>query len=279
MRSLTILRKKKYVASLAKMKVYIEDPNSSELVINKVRCRLLGTLKNGEEKTFEITEDAARIYVIGDKLSKNFCNDFYELPAGSDPVLLTGENKYNPLNGNAFRFDGVTSKASESNRKKGLIIGAVVLAVAFIVGFIVGFIGESGLGTPKDFKSEDLTITLTDEFTEGEAAGYIGCYESDNVLVMISTEPKSMISDDLDVAGYAALFAQVAGSSKSPKTQDGLTYVEYDSNVSAGEKYHYVAFVFLNDNDFYIVQFATFHEDASEYFEDIMSWAKTVKFN
>ena len=51
MRNLTIKRTKSYVACLAKMKVYIEDRVSGDLVINGVSCRKLGTLKNGEEAT------------------------------------------------------------------------------------------------------------------------------------------------------------------------------------------------------------------------------------
>ena len=50
MRTLTIKRAKSFVACLAKMKVYVEDPTSREIVINNVPCRKLGDLKNGEEK-------------------------------------------------------------------------------------------------------------------------------------------------------------------------------------------------------------------------------------
>ena len=52
MRNLTIKRTKSFVASLVKMKIYIEDPTSDEIVINNVRCRKIGDLKNGEEKPF-----------------------------------------------------------------------------------------------------------------------------------------------------------------------------------------------------------------------------------
>jgi len=75
MRNLTIKREKHFVASLAKAKFYIEDPNSDEIVINGVKCRKLGELKNGEEVTFQIDEKSAKLFVIVDKLSKNACND------------------------------------------------------------------------------------------------------------------------------------------------------------------------------------------------------------
>ena len=100
------------------MKVWIEDP-AGDLVIDGVPCRLLGKLKNGEEGSFEIGEDAARVFVIGDKLSRSFCSDFYEIPAGSDDVVLSGVNRFNPATGNAFRFDGNASEEVVANRKKG----------------------------------------------------------------------------------------------------------------------------------------------------------------
>ncbi len=40
-----------------------------------------------------------------DALSKNYCNDFYALPEGTEDISLTGRNCFNPGTGNAFRFD------------------------------------------------------------------------------------------------------------------------------------------------------------------------------
>lgn len=105
MRNLTIKRKKSFAACLTKMKVYIEDLTSNTIVISGIPCRKLGELKNGEEKTFQIGEQAARIFVIADTLSKEFCNDYYQLSEGQENVFLSGKNKLNPAIGNAFRFD------------------------------------------------------------------------------------------------------------------------------------------------------------------------------
>jgi hypothetical protein len=78
---------------------------ASELVINNVPCRKLGELKNGEEKTFVIGENSAKVFVIADTLSRNYCNEYYQLPDGQDDILLSGKNNFNPASGNAFRFD------------------------------------------------------------------------------------------------------------------------------------------------------------------------------
>ena len=119
MRKLIIKRHKSFVACLMKTKVYIEDPVANEIAINDVPCRKLGDLKNGEEKAFLIGDEEARVFVIGDKLSKNYCNDFYQLEAGNEDIVLTGKHKYNPVNGNAFRFDNNNNPEVIANRKKG----------------------------------------------------------------------------------------------------------------------------------------------------------------
>ena len=145
MRNLTIKRKKKFVACLGKLKVYIEDAQSNELIISGVPCRKLGDLKNGEEKTFEIGENSAKVFVIADTLSKDYCTEFYQLSDGQDDIVLTGENYFNPANGNAFRFDNNNSAEVLAARKKGNKKGTVILVIAIIVGFIIGFAISSGI--------------------------------------------------------------------------------------------------------------------------------------
>lgn len=52
MRNLIIKRNKTFVGCATKLKVYIEDSASSEITINGVSCRKLGTIRNGEEQSF-----------------------------------------------------------------------------------------------------------------------------------------------------------------------------------------------------------------------------------
>lgn len=118
MRNLIIKRTKSSVGCLMKMKVYIEDP-AGELTINDTPCRKLGDLKNGEERTFPIGSEAVKVFVISDKLSKDYCNEYYQLPEGQEDISLSGKNKFNPASGNAFRFDNNESEGIATNRKKG----------------------------------------------------------------------------------------------------------------------------------------------------------------
>ncbi len=145
MRNLTIMRIKSFVGCLGKLKIYIEDATSNEIIINNVPCRKLGELKSGEEKTFQIGDDAAKVFAIFDKLSKNYCNDFYQLPEGTEDIILTGKNHFNPANGNAFRFDNNENAEAMGNRKKGNTIGLIVFIVAVVVGAIIGYFIASSL--------------------------------------------------------------------------------------------------------------------------------------
>ena len=93
MRNLTIKREKSFVGCLVPMKVYIEDPESWELKIHGTPCRKVGEIKNGAELTISIEEHSLRVYVIGDKMSKEFCYDVYMLPEGDEDVYLSGNTE------------------------------------------------------------------------------------------------------------------------------------------------------------------------------------------
>ncbi len=140
MRKLTIKRQKSFVGCLVKAKVYIEDTVAPETEINGVPCRKLGDLKSGEEKSFEITNSGAKLFVIADQMSKNFCNEFVNIPEGEEDVYFSGKNYFNPLSGNPFRFDGVTDEETLQNRKENVKKGGPILAVCIAVGFVAGFV-------------------------------------------------------------------------------------------------------------------------------------------
>lgn len=145
MRKLTIERRKTFVACAMKLKVYVETDGVGDLVINDTPCVKLGTLKNGETQTFEVTEKAAKVFVIVDSASKNYCNDMYQLPEGSEDVSLSGQNKFSLASGNAYVFDNNDNPEAVANRKKGKTVGTVVAVVAIVIGAIVGFLLGSGI--------------------------------------------------------------------------------------------------------------------------------------
>ena len=195
MRNLTITRRKRFVASLGTMMVYIEDPASEELHINGIPCRKLGNLRNGETVTFPIGTEARKVFVIGDKLSRNLSNEFFPIPAGETDVSLSGENKLNPGAGNPFCFDGISDETVMANRKKRSARGILILVVAFFIGVLGGkhlmsFLlnGVLNNSDPKEFTSHGMSIVLTEAFEQRSYDGYTVCYESNDAVVFALQE-------------------------------------------------------------------------------------------
>ena len=291
MRYLTIRRAKHFVACLATMNVYIEDPMANDLTINGVTCRKLGKLKNGQEATFVISEAAARVFVIADKLSKGFCNEYFPLPAGNENIVLTGKNCFNPASGNAFRFDGVTDPAVLDNRKKDSTKGLIVLIIAIVIGFTVGvgivfggfmFNWLFGPSEPKEFAVDDMRITLTDDFIKIPAQNQDAAYtskKSGNITVMIQQEEFSLAegSDRYTAQDYGRMVIANNNLDTPVFREDDIVFFEYDSTVG-NATYHYVATVFKGPDAFWLIQFGLEKEDADEFRDEIFAWAQTVTF-
>lgn len=286
MRNLTIKRTKSFVASLGKMKVYIEDP-AGELLINQAPCRKLGELKNGEEKTFQIGEESARVFVIADKLTKNYCNDFFRLPEGQEDVYLTGKNRFSLSSGNAFRFDNNNSQEVALSRKKGGRVGLIVLLAAGIIGVTAGLLIGRGivsatLDREQTFSSSGMSITLTGRFQESSAPNFTAAFESKNVAVLALREPFDMVPGfaDYSLEEYGQLVLKANNKAVSTQTRDGLTFFHYDAlNPQNGKTYRYVSYIYKAGDAFWMIQFATLASDADDYTEDIHRWAKSVQFS
>lgn len=289
MRNLTVKRTKSFVGCLVKLKVYIEDPTSSELFIRNVPCRKIGELRNGEEKTFSIGENESKLFVIADTLSKDYCNDIYKIPAGQNDVFVSGKNCFNPAIGNAFRFDGISDEEVLQNRKKGNRKGIIILSIAIIIGIIAGilisskaFWGKSG--EPKVFSSDGMQITLTNNFSKTSFEGYTVCYVSKDAAVFAIKENFTLTDgvEDYTIEQYSDLVFKNNNVDSSVKlqTNDDLNYFEYERfNPETNNTYNYHAFLYKTSDAFWMIQFATPNEKLESYRPLFLEWAKKVKFD
>jgi len=282
-RNLTIQRGKTAVGALAKAKVYIEDL-SGDLVISGVRCRKLGEIKNGQEATFYIGNTAAKIFVISDKLSRNFCNDFYALPEGGEDVVLTGSCKFNPFLGNAFRFDNNDSFEVYQNRKQGKKKGVVIMAAAILVGLAVGWLlggsifHKSSPG-PTTFSVKGMSITLPGEFVETHDGRFTACYTSEEAGVFALKEPFTLLegSENKTPFQYGHMVIETNGlHASSIKKENDLVYFTYESPDGT---VFYMAFLYKTEDAFWMVQCATNVEDAEKMTPRFKAWAASVKFD
>lgn len=286
MRKLTILRKKTFVGCAAKMKVYIEDPWKPELTIAGVGCRKLGEIKNGESATYEVSDASVRVFVIADKLSRDMCNDFYTLPAGEEDVSLSGQCRYNPAVGNAFRFDGNASADVVENRKKGLRKGLIILVIVLVVGFVGGFVWgvieniseaqQYEEAAAKEFTYRNMRMTLDENFAKVDDENYDAYYKSDKAIVAVLWESFQLYPtlSSYSQMGYAKLVCEANNLDPDDIQQkDGLVFIETNDGRT-----HSWLFFFRSSSACYTIQIAVnrLSEDTMEPY--VFEWAKSVKF-
>lgn len=281
MRNLTITRRKSFVGCAMKDQVYIRDELSHEITIDGVPCRKIGEIKNGESKTFPIGEGEQQVFLIVDKLSKNYCNATVTVPAGPEDAALSGVHKF-VLGSNPFCFDGVQLSAEQqAKQKKNGRKGAAILAAVLILSIIAGsFLGRSLFRmqepSPKTFTEEDFRITLTDAFDPTEEAGLFACYESKSAAVFAVREDKSFF-DGITLDEYGALVLEANGKTGIRASQeDGLLWFEY-TDTPEDQEIYYLSVCCESEDAFWIVNFATPASNRETYRQTFLDWAKTIR--
>ena len=283
MRKLSITRTKSFVGCLVSIKIYVEDAFHNEMMINGVPCRKLGEIKNGQTQTFVIDNDAVKVFAVAGAVSKNYCYDYYPIPAGEADVVLTGKNHYHPGAGNPFRFDGVTDETVLASRKKGSRIGMVILIAAVLVGILLGmsrvYLADFSGSKPKEFSDNGMTITLTADFKAMEYEGFTQCYEGKMAVVFVIKEEFSVapVLKDYTEEDYGRIVLQGNNlDEKSLVVTEDLVYFTYVRPVEEGKEYFYLAAVYKGTDAFWLIQFAAPETLQDDYETQFLQWAASV---
>ena len=280
MRNLTITRRKSYVGCAMKDKVYIRDALAQELTINGVPCRKIGEIKNGETKTFQIEDGEQQVFLIADKVSKDYCNAAITIPEGQEDVSLSGAHKF-VLGSNPFRFDGVQQSVEElTKQKRNGRKGMAIMIAAIIFGAVAGFLFTSGLfkDSPKTFTEGEFQITLTDAFEPAEEAGYYALYRSKTAMVFTVREAK-MLFDDITLEEYGELVL-TANNRIGLQMKQGEGFIWFDyTDTPDGQETYYLAVCCESEDAFWIVNFATPASNREKYKEEFLDWARSIKID
>lgn len=286
MRRLWITRRKAAAACLAKMKVYIEDPENGDTTINSFPCRKLGELKNGQKRSFEIGTKAARVFVVADSLSRNLYNEFADIPAGEEDVVLSGKNVLKPFSGNPFRFDGAVSDAVRENRDRVSRRGAISTIAAIVSGVAIGIgaafavaSGSSMTVAPQTFSAQELQITLTEAFAETEIPGYTACFSAGDTAVFILREDMEQMKayGNMSLEVYGAMILANNGFDQSVQLEEEGGLTTFSS--LRGEGYYYYCGLFRSEDAYWMVQITTTADQPEERIPLFRQWLMSVRFN
>ncbi len=291
MRTATIRRRTDEIAPKGVFWVFVEDANAEDASVSDVPCRKIGALPNGGEVRFAIGNAATRVFVTlgenGDTQPEQ-----YTIPAGEDDVALAGESRFEPATGIVFRFDGnpdVPAQTPQPNRKKSTLLTVLILVVtaalsAVVAGALVkglmnrGKASQTDAEQDKTFTVRDLSITLTDAFTQADDDDTEASFESDYCGVYLFRDPFEYLPEiaDWTLEEYAEA---IMPDDAELKEKDGMPYLEYRySDEETGNTYYYIVVPVKGRDAFWAVNFATVLDNAVRLRPSIFRWAKSVTF-
>ncbi len=134
----------------------------------------------------------------------------------------------------------------------------------------------------KTFKDKGMSITLTDEFTEKDLVSTTVYFESMDAIVTglkeeFSTLEAAGLGKDSTALDYAKAVTTNNQKDSEIKTEDGLTYFTYTSDVN-GKTYFYIATVYKSNDAFWLFNFACDNSDKEKFESTFKTWAKSVSF-
>ena len=110
-----------------------------------------------------------------------------------------------------------------------------------------------------------MSITLTDEFTEKDLVSATVYFESMDAIV-------TGLKED-----YAKAVTTNNQKDSKIKTEDGLTYFTYTSDVN-GKTYFYIATMYKSNDAFWLFNFACDSSNQEKFESTFKTWAKSVSF-
>lgn len=301
MRNLTVIREKSSTAALSSVRIYAEDHYIPDIYINKVPCRTLGKVKNGESATFKINEKAARIFAVRGKSTRNCFNDCISVDEGEFDVTLSGKVSFDISRGNCFKFNGETDHEIEELRSKAkrklsmMVLGLISIIMSIIM--IISMNPSSWIdpnrdvyttpqwnenASPKAFGVDGMAMLLTTDFSASSNKSFAAIYSSSKVTVFVVEERFSDYPEfkDYTLKQYAEKIIQANKLENTEvKEEDGKHFFIFEANNSqTGEPYTYYGYVFKTDHACWFIHFAVKSDELEECRDNILEWADSITF-
>lgn len=164
------------------------------------------------------------------------------------------------------------------------------LLAALLIGVLLGLFVISPLlrgidrttAEPMTFSAAGLQITLTEDFNPDHTAeGFDACYLSPEAAVFALREPFDLTEGfgELTAAEYGALVLESNPSAAGAviTEQDGLLCFTYEADAD-GDTFFYFNTLHKTDDAFWQVCFAVPADLAEEHRDEIVNWAKSIRF-
>ena len=290
MRIFTVQRRESFAARLLKMHVYIEDYENPTTKVAGKPCRLLGYIKNGETRTFNIPESACHIYVVAGKPKGYLESELLPLPEGNQPIFVSGQNCFDFFTGTPFRFDNIVNETTyrhrSKNMKKGLWVMLAAILIGLMIGIALGIVVATARNKPIVYEENGISITLPPSFESVENRDFSPYYTNGtcSIAVIRESENSTNLHHLIDYANAVEdLMDDYDKITTSVTPQKGLLYLEYTVKEEDAT-YCWIVFFYMTpanhyaeNASFYRLIMGTSAENYEALRDDFFEWAKTVE--
>lgn len=174
-----------------------------------------------------------------------------------------------------------TEKKNNSSKKVGIILVVIAIIAAVAVAVFSGSL-FGGYDTPKKFTADEMSINLTDDFSQSHGGKYIACFDSKKVSVFVNKEafdPETGM-EQMTVEEFGKMIID-NNSIKTTglKQKDDLTYfISTHSETGSNAVFEYYTFIYKTNSDFWIFQFSTPKKETDKFSPMVFKWAESVEF-
>lgn len=286
-RRVTFKRNLSFACGFSQLSIYVEDVGGNEH-IGDVSCRRLCTLKNGQERTVDVSCDDVRIFVVLNRNNKMICIGEMILDAGSENLKIRGICKFSLSKEPVFVFSGRESESVKYSKISGpvkiLIVGVVLvlcLAAIHLYQPIMNYF-YSISKVPMTYETEKMSITLTKAFAEIGPDEYFyntyyalsGCW----VLILQNDFEKYPDLIWYNDEQYCDFIQKANGDSEVAVSHtDELTYFVVEDNIKGRDTTYYM-FAYKTDEAFWLIQFGGYTDEVDYWIDSFMDFAKSVEF-
>lgn len=290
MRRVTIKRQVALAGAFQEVTVYAENADRGTEEIDGVICKKACTLKNGQNRCFDIGNDAVRIFAITTTSSNEKIITEYTVDPGSSPLLIQGKCKLNDAKSAEFSFSSCSVPSSISSGgsrgSKGLmILVAILISCALLpLPYLYRLLSYSiSMSNPLDFKAGEMTITLTEGFSENYQPVLYKEFYANDCWLGVERQGYDDFPELRDISAheYCRMIKENSGKTASTVlTKDGLTYFVFDYySPEADETFVYYLFAYKSSSAAWFIQFSAIEDDVDKLEDDFFEWAGSVRFD
>ncbi len=214
------------------------------------------------------------------------------LPASTRPLYLCLSFAMPRLLTKKFRCGNIKLKLYYAKEERVVFMKRLLKLISVCLVFCVLFAcltacsdSEEKSDNSKVFKTDGMSITLTEDFEKQSYEGYTACFvdEENTVIVLTLQEEFSLMDgfEDWSLNKYAETVksGSVNASNATVRTENGITCFEYEyKNFDNNIRYYYYSTVFKTSDSFWLIQFSCMSEDKDSLKPIFAKYAQSVSF-